>query len=83
MHCIIVRRGDYQQYDQLYRAFGDRLPVLWDRRRPDGHGDSATKREPERRQAPPISWVALGFVVVDRPNTPSAGVSAPPANASA
>jgi hypothetical protein len=70
MVCIIVRRGDFQQYDRLYKAFGERVPVLWDRRRtvPPGKGDDAGTPHEERRQTPPLSWVALGFVVVDRPN---------------
>lgn len=71
MVCIIVRRGDFQQYDRLYKAFSERVPVVWDRRRhtpaPVEGDDMGTQRE-ERRQAPPLSWVALGFVVVDRPN---------------
>jgi hypothetical protein len=69
MVCIFVRRGDFQQYDRLHQAFGERVPVLWDRRRrtaPPVEGDDAQRGE--RRQAPPLSWVALGFVVVDRPN---------------
>jgi hypothetical protein len=65
--CIVVRRGDYQQYDRLYRAFGDRVPVVWDRRRTASPVSSVGARQLERRHAPPASWVALGFVVVDRP----------------
>ena len=71
MHYIIVRRGDFQLYDKLYNAFGERVPVLWDQRgriAPRVQGDDAGTRHEERRQAPPPSWVALGFVVVDRPN---------------
>jgi len=71
MHYIIVRRGDFQQYDRLYRAFGERVPVLWDPRRrkaPSVNANEAGGRQKERRQTPPPSWVALGFVVVDRPN---------------
>jgi len=69
MPCIIVRRGDYQQYDRLYRAFGSLVPVVWDRRRTPRptDGDAADTRREDRRHAPPASWVALGFVVVDRP----------------
>lgn len=68
MPCIIVRRGDYQQYDRIYRAFGYLVPVIWDRRRTprSSDGEADTRRE-DRRQPPPVSWVALGFVVVDRP----------------
>ena len=70
MHCIIVRRGDVQTYDQLYRTFRERVPVLWDRRRssaPRVNSDDAGMPRGERRHGPPPSWVALGFVVVDRP----------------
>ena len=71
MVCIFVRRGDFQQYDRLHQAFGERVPVLWDRRRRNARpvdGDDAGTQGEERRQAPPLSWVALGFVVVNRPN---------------
>jgi hypothetical protein len=71
MHYIIVRRGDFQLYDRLYAAFGQRVPVLWDQRRRIAsgvNGDDARKPHEERRHTPPPSWVALGFVVVDRPN---------------
>jgi hypothetical protein len=69
MPCINVRRGDYQQYDRLYKAFGYLVPVVWDRRRTPRPTDGAEGDSPreERRLAPPASWVALGFVVVDRP----------------
>ena len=71
MHYIIVRRGDFQLYDRLYDLFGARVPVLWDQRRkiaPVVNGEDARPRHEERRHAAPPSWVALGFVVVDRPN---------------
>ena len=71
MHYIIVRRGDFQLYDRLYNLFGERVPVLWDQRRksaPHANGNGARTPHEERRHAPPPSWVALGFVVVDRPN---------------
>jgi hypothetical protein len=67
MPCIIVRRGDFRQYDRLYRAFGDRLPVVWDQRRTQPTGvDAGDMLGEDRRHAPPLSWVTLGFVVVDR-----------------
>jgi hypothetical protein len=65
MTCIVVKRGEYAHYDRLYQAFGDRLPVVWDRRRPARparQGQSDT-RPNERRNTPPASWEALGFVV--------------------
>ena len=70
MVCIIVRRGDFQQYNRLHQAFGERVPVVWDRRRrtaPSAKGDHTATQRDERRQPPPLSWVALGFVVVNRP----------------
>lgn len=71
MHCIIVRRGDYQQYEVLYKAFGARVPVVWDRRRGERRdlnrpSEAAAPPTPERRSTTPPSWRALGFVVVDR-----------------
>ncbi|MGH9312403.1 MAG: hypothetical protein ACRD1S_04305 [Vicinamibacterales bacterium] len=68
MYCIVVKRGDYQQYDVLYRAFGARVPVVWDRRRragPDPHPapGAGINHRPDRRGGIPSSWVALGFVV--------------------
>jgi hypothetical protein len=67
LHCIIVKRGKDQDYDALYKIFGSRVPVVWDRRRVDrpvaATGDAGPT---ERRQGSPPSWVALGFVVVDR-----------------
>jgi hypothetical protein len=70
MLYIIVRRGDFGQYDRLHQAFGERAPVVWDRRRTAGqsaNGDAPDLRPIERRQPPPPSWAGLGFVVVDRP----------------
>jgi hypothetical protein len=67
MPCIVVKRGETLQYDKLYRAFGDRMPVVWDRRRKPGRPPERpdqTEPEPqERRVVSPTSWVALGFVV--------------------
>lgn len=71
MTYIIVRRGEHQLYDRLYRALGSIAPVVWDQRGrlrspQDGAVETEAPRE-ERRRTPPVSWVALGFVVVDRP----------------
>jgi len=61
MTCIVVKRGEYAHYDRLYRAFGDRLPIVWDRRRTARLGE---QRQPtDRRNTVPASWQALGFVV--------------------
>ena len=68
MHYIIVRRGDFQLYDRLYAAFGERVPVVWDQRRKISAGDDSRAPHAERRHGAPPSWVSLGFVVVDRPN---------------
>jgi len=70
MPCIVVRRGDYQQYDVLYKAFGARVPVIWDRRRLErSDGDSAPRagegHSTDRRNGRPASWDALGFVVAE------------------
>jgi hypothetical protein len=64
MYCVVVRRGQFQQYDRLYEMFGDRVPVMWDRRR-ERAGDG-TSTGAERRQSAPPSWKALGFVVVEK-----------------
>jgi len=70
MTCIVVKRGEFAHYDRLYRAFGDRVPVVWDRRRvmrrPDGDGNM-NPRPRERRSSLRTSWEALGFVVTHSP----------------
>lgn len=70
MTCIVVKRGEFAHYDRLYRAFGDRVPVVLDRRRdvrrPAGDGDE-NPRPRERRSSLPTSWEALGFVVTHGP----------------
>jgi hypothetical protein len=70
MTYIIVRRGDYQLYDRLYGAFGSVAAVVWDQRRTrPTDADVASTPPEDRRHEPPVSWMALGFVVVDRPLT--------------
>jgi hypothetical protein len=71
MYCLIVRRGDYEGYDRLYKAFGQLLPVIWERRRGERRKAAQSvgieeRRRGERRGSPPPSWTALGFVVVNR-----------------
>lgn len=70
MHCIIVKRGDFQTYDLLYKAFSARLPVIWDRRQrtaaPGAEQHPASTETNRRSSTPPASWRVLGFVVVDR-----------------
>jgi hypothetical protein len=67
MHYMIVRRGDFQMYDLLYKTFSARVPVIWDRRQRTAPPDEFAPGDNERRtDKPPASWIALGFVVVDR-----------------
>ncbi len=73
MTCIVVKRGEFAQYDRLYRAFGDRLPVAWDRRRGTRRPAEVTAEAPrraERRHRPSASWEALGFVVTRDSKSP-------------
>ena len=68
--CTASLSGDYQQYDVLYKTFGARVLVIWNRRRCErrdlNRPDMGVQLKPERRSATPPSWQALGFVVVDR-----------------
>jgi hypothetical protein len=72
MYWIVVKRGEHQRYDLLHKAFGQTTPVVWDRRVRERRRTSAVipftveRRQIERRGAVPASWVALGFVVVQR-----------------
>jgi hypothetical protein len=73
MVCIVQKRGDYRRYDVLHRMFGSTTPVVWDQRRRERRRTSAAstvleeRRKIERRGPAPLSWVALGFIVVERP----------------
>ena len=68
MTCIIVRQGAYEEYGRLSELLGHEVPVIWDRRPARNRPDTApSARDPNRREKPPPSWTALGFVVVDRP----------------
>ncbi len=70
MYCLIVKRGDLTAYDVLYKAFAQRMPVVWERRRAERRraaaGGSEDRRKDNRRKGFPLSWKALGFVVVER-----------------
>jgi len=70
MYCIIVERGQFQRQASLQKMFYATTPVLWDRRLQCRRRDDSTftgddRRQRERRGTPPVSWKALGFVVVD------------------
>jgi hypothetical protein len=70
MPRMIVRRGDLERYEMLYKTFGSRILVVWDRRRVDRRRQTESRngderRQGERRGASPASWKALGFVVSD------------------
>ena len=69
--CIVVKLGAFQSYDALHQAFGQKLPVIWDRRRVERRRtqrplDVPNRRRVSRRGPHPVSWIALGFVVVER-----------------
>lgn len=74
MYCLIVKRGDLERYDVMYKMFSEKMPVIWERRHGDRRksaGDPPNiedRRRQERRRAPQPSWNALGFVVVERNN---------------
>jgi hypothetical protein len=69
---IIVRRGALRRFDALTRKTAD-LPVVlsWDRRTTDrrtsGEPAPVERRSGDRRKAPPFTWEAADFVVVDTP----------------
>lgn len=69
-YCIIVRRGEFELYDVLYKQFGTRVPVVWDRRRAKASPPGASEEhDADRRSGTPApSWVALGFVVATMRN---------------
>ena len=66
---IIVKRGDIERYEQLFKAFSSKVPVMWDRRRRQRRLTSdpppEERRRAERRGPPLASWRGLGFVVAD------------------
>jgi hypothetical protein len=71
MYCIVVKRGDFHSYDVLHNAFGQRTPVVWERRHTERRHQAVARegddrRSTQRRGPAPPSWVALGFVVVNR-----------------
>jgi hypothetical protein len=71
MHYIVVKRADFQGYDLLHKAFGQKVPVIWERRHSERRQITNSVYEQDRRYinrrgVPPASWTALGFVVVER-----------------
>ena len=72
MYCLIVKRGDFGRYDQLYKMFGNKMPVIWERRKVERRSSASgttveERRQSDRRGPPPLSWPALGFLVANRP----------------
>ena len=70
MARMIVRRGDLERYDSLYKAFSTRILVVWDRRRVERRRQAepppdTDRRRRDRRGPAATSWTALGFVVAD------------------
>ena len=68
---IIVKRGDFERYEVLFKSFGQRVSVMWDRRRGQRRQaldppNADERRRTERRGLPLASWRGLGFVVVDK-----------------
>jgi hypothetical protein len=72
MYYIVLKRGEYQRFDLLHKAFGSTTPVIWDRRARErrrsagGSLASGERRRGERRSPPPASWTGLGFVVIQQ-----------------
>jgi len=67
---IVVRRGALRRFDALTRKTAE-LPVVvsWDRRTQARRSSSepavVERRSDDRRKAPPFTWDAADFVVVD------------------
>ncbi len=71
---VIVRRGASERFQILQETFaGEPVELIRDRRlgeRRQIGGDPITteRRRSDRRGLPPITWTALDFVVVHRPD---------------
>lgn len=70
---IVVKRGEFQRFDELYKVFvpNGAADVVWDRRlrerrKTKAAGDVEERRHSERRKAQPVSWTGLSFVVCER-----------------
>ncbi len=70
---VIVRRGASERFQILQDTVaGDPVDLTWDRRagerRHRPHPVTAERRRSDRRGLPPVTWTALDFVVVHRPD---------------
>ena len=70
-YLMVVQRGDQDRFRFLSSTFRDRpVDIVWDRRdgerRKAGDGTPSDRRAGDRRNAPPSSWVNLGFLVAKR-----------------
>jgi hypothetical protein len=70
---IVVKRGEFQRFDDLYKVFvpNGAADVVWDRRlrerrKGKASSDVQERRKAERRSPHPVSWTGLGFLVCDR-----------------
>ena len=67
---IVVKRGALRRFDALTRKTAE-LPVVvsWDRRTQTRRSTSepapVERRQDDRRKAPPFTWDAADFVVVE------------------
>ena len=70
---IVVKRGEFQRFDDLYKVFvpNGAADVVWDRRLRERRktkppSDVQERRQNDRRHTQPVSWTGLGFVVCER-----------------
>ncbi|MGH9253805.1 MAG: hypothetical protein ACRD3C_04465 [Vicinamibacterales bacterium] len=69
---LIVRRGALRRFDRLKHATADlSVKLSWDRRlherRTSAGQVERERRQTDRRKAPPFTWKAADFVVVEPP----------------
>ena len=70
---IVVKRGEFQRFDDLYKAFvpNGAADVVWDRRLRERRkakppSEVQERRQSDRRSTQPVSWTGLSFVVCER-----------------
>jgi hypothetical protein len=70
---IVVKRGEFQRFDDLYKVFvpSGAADVVWDRRlrerrKMKASSDVQERRRGDRRSPQPVSWTGLNFVVCER-----------------